>query len=78
MNLGNVQHVRPGQDTQRDVDHLQILGSRRAGHLSRSGSDVVDDGVLEPGHTEVQPLGVHLVLDAADSAEDDGAMTALN
>lgn len=40
--------------------------------------DVVDDGVLEPGHPEVQPLGVDLVLDAAEAGEDDGAVTTLN
>ena len=40
--------------------------------------DVVNDGVLEPGYPEVQPLGEDLVLDSAQAGEDDGAVTALD
>ena len=74
----DLQRVGAREDAQRNVDHLQVLGARRRGDLPGARADVVDDGVLEPRDSEVQPLGVDLLLYAADSREDDGAVTALN
>ena len=57
---------------------LKVFGARRGGYFPWPRADVVYDGVLEPRDAEVEPLGVDLLLDAADPREDDGAVTALN
>ena len=57
---------------------LKVFGARRGGYLPWPRADVVNDWVLEPRDAEVEPLGVDLLLDAADPREDDGAVAALD
>ena len=78
MHGGNLHHVRSGQHSQGNVDHLQILGSGRTGDLARPGTDVVDDRVLEPRDPEMQSFRVDVVLNSADAGKDDGAVTSID
>jgi len=75
---GQIQGIGTRQHSQRDVDHLQILGAGGRGDFAGTRANVIDDGVLEPGDAHVQALGVNVALDAAKTAEDDGAVTTLN
>lgn len=70
--------VRPWQNSERDVDHLQILWSSWRRDLPWSWSDVVDDGVLEPGDPEVQTLCEYVLLHAADPIEHDRPVATLH
>ncbi|GMS83213.1 hypothetical protein PENTCL1PPCAC_5388, partial [Pristionchus entomophagus] len=54
------------------VDLGEMVGVG-TGQDAQAGADIVDDGVLEPGHAEVQSLLVHVLRHAADSVEHDGA-----
>lgn len=78
MQIGQVQGIGARQHTQRDVDHLQILGASGRGYFAGTRANVIDNGILEPGDAHVQSLGVNVALDAAQTAEDDGAVTTLN
>ena len=75
VNVGNASGIGPRQYSERNVDHLEILGSRRTRDLPRSGSDVVNGRILEPRHAEMQTLGHDVVLDASDTVKHDGAVT---
>ena len=57
----------PEQDSECDVDGLEVLGSGHGGHVLGSGSDVEDDGRLHPGDHEVGALSHHTLLHAGES-----------
>ena len=78
MHLGQVEGVRPAENPQGDVHHLQVLGPSWGGDLAGPGPDVVNDGVLEPGHLEVKPLGEAVVLYSTNPVEHDGPVPSLH
>jgi hypothetical protein len=50
----------------------------RGGFVEEVLPDVVDDGVLEPRHSEVKAFGVDFFLDAPDSVKHDGAVSSFD
>ena len=70
--------VWSGENSERDVHHLQVLGAGGAGDLPGAGPDVVDYGVLEPGNPEVKSFGQGVVLDPTEPVEHDCPVTTIN
>ncbi|KAF8383329.1 hypothetical protein PRIPAC_72471 [Pristionchus pacificus] len=58
--------------TNRAIDLGQMVGIRSGQHTQTS-ADIVDNRVLEPGDTEVKPLFLQFLGQAADSVGHDGA-----
>lgn len=54
---------------ERDVGHLQVLGSRDRVDGARSRAHVDDDGLLNHGDHEVRPLPHYRLLDTLKSVE---------
>ena len=78
VDLGQVIGVRPAEDSEGDVHHLEILGAGGGGDLARPGSDIVDNRVLEPGQFKMQTLRQSVVLNASDPVEHDGPVTSVH
>lgn len=78
VHCGQINGIRTRQDAQRNVNHLQILGSRRRWDLPWARSDIIDDRILEPWNAEVESFGVDLFLDAAQTIENNGTMSTLH
>lgn len=78
VDLGQVRDLGTVQHTQRQADHLQILGAGRRGDIPGLGSHVVDDAPLQPGNQEMRSLADHLFLHTSQAVEDDGARAALD
>ena len=70
--------VWSGENSERDVHHLQVLGAGGAGDLPGAGPDVVDYRVLEPGNPEVKSFGQGVVLDPTEPVEHDCPVTTIN
>ncbi len=66
------------QDSEGQADHLQVLGAGGGADGARLGSDVEDDGLLQPRHEEVCPLVDDGFFYTRDSVEDDGSGTTLD
>uniref|UniRef100_A0A480HAH8 Prohibitin-2 n=1 Tax=Sus scrofa TaxID=9823 RepID=A0A480HAH8_PIG len=49
VHAGQLHGVGSGQHPQGDVHHLQVFGACGGGNFSGSGSNIIDDRVLEPG-----------------------------
>lgn len=63
--------IRAMQDSQGQAHHLQVLTSRCSGDVARLGSNIIDNRLLQPGDQEMCALVDDLLLDAAQSVEDD-------
>ncbi len=66
------------QDTQRQADHLHVLGAGGGGNVSGLGAHVKDNGALQPGDEKVRALVDDVLLDTRHPVKDDGARAALD
>jgi hypothetical protein len=78
VDLGQLLDFGTVQDSQRQRDHLQVLGAGGGADVPRPCADVVDNGALQPGHQEMCALVGHLILHSRNAIEDDGAGAALD
>ena len=66
------------QDSQSQADHLQILATGCGGDISRFGSNIVDYGLLQPGHQEVGAFVNYSLFHSRKTVEDHGTGTAFD
>lgn len=66
------------QDTQCDVDILQILATGYHRHIAGLRPNVKDDGTLHPGNEEVCALADNGLLDAREAIEDYSSVSTFN
>ena len=52
------------QHPQRQADHLQILTASRSGDIPGFGTDIIDDGFLQPRDQEMCALVDDVLLDS--------------
>lgn len=69
---------RSEQDAEGDVDVLQVFAAGYDGDVSGAGSDVEDDGSLDPRDEEVGAFADDLLLDAGEPVEDYGSVAAVH
>jgi len=53
------------EDTQRDIDHLQVFRSCGGRQLPRSAPNIVNYRVLKPWNAKMQTLGQDVLLDTS-------------
>merc|ERR1712142_693042 len=68
----------PEQHAQSDVDILQVLGPRDGRDVAWPRAAVEDDRRLNDGNDEMRSFAGDVVLDAGESIEDNGAVTAVH
>ena len=66
------------QDSQRQADHLQILGSRRRRNIPRLCAHIKNDTPLQPGNEEVCSFANHFFLNSGQTVEYNGARATLD
>ncbi|EFA03930.1 hypothetical protein TcasGA2_TC014070 [Tribolium castaneum] len=66
------------QDTEGDVDVLQVLAAGDDRDVAGARPHVEDDGALHPGDEEVGAFANHLLLDAGETVEDHGTVTTID
>lgn len=70
--------VRAREDTECEVNHLEILGAGDRGEGVRASADIEDVGFLDPRDEEVSAFADGGVEDAAETVEEDGALAAVD
>ncbi len=78
VDLRQVLRPRSIQGAERDVHGLHVLAAGGDGHRPWPAPDVEDDGPVEPGDHEVSALADHLLFDALEAVEDDGAVASID
>jgi len=56
----------------------QTFAAGHSGNLARSGANVEDDRLLDPGDEEVSPLATDLGLDSGEPVEYHSPLTTVN
>ena len=78
VNLGKRLDNRTVQNSQRQANHLQILGSGGGRDVSGLGAHIKDDAPLQPGDKEMRSFVDDIFLDTGQSIKDDGSRSALD
>ena len=78
IDLGKHLDFRSVEDSKCQADHLQILGSSRCTDISWLGSDIVDDGLLEPGNQKVSAFIDDLLFYSLETIEDNSSGSAFD
>jgi hypothetical protein len=66
------------QNSQRQANHLQILGSGSGRDVSGLGAHVKDDALLQPRNEEMCSLVDDFLLDTRNPIKDDSSRSALD
>ena len=67
VNIRELLLIRFRENSDCNVNHLQVLRSGEGNNVARLGPDVEEDWAFDEGDEEVGPFGVDLVLDTGDS-----------
>lgn len=78
VNPGQFGLERPGQHPERDVGHLEVLGSRDGVDGAGPRAHVDNDRLLHHGDHEVRPLPDYRLLYSLKSVEDDRPLPAVD
>ena len=78
IDLGEILHIRPMQNTQGQTDHLQILATSCRRDVARFGANIIYDRFLQPRDKEVGTLVDYLFLDPRQAIENNGACAAFD
>ena len=73
IDLGQVLHFWSMQYSQRQTDHLHILAASGCTDIPRLRSDIVDDGLLQPGNKKVCAFIDDAFSHTSNAVEDDCA-----